>query len=254
MLTPAESVALSPFLTGIKLGVREQAAITVAEIAKDNDAMQSAIIQASGVPPLLTLIRLGSQLGQEHAARAIWHLSALTDRQMDLVDRGAIPDLVQLLKMGSLFAQEMAAAGLASLAHGCVMERQARPLSQGSEAVAASVEPSSSSGGEAAVRLAGIDEVDADEQERSATSHSKHTTDRLLMITEAGGIMPLVTLLGTGTPKGRENAAEALWHLALEKTNQGVREDCPRARRPPPPPRIIQVKPPPLSVHMRTSK
>tara|TARA_B110000046_G_C12628849_1_gene247819 strand:- start:173 stop:526 length:354 start_codon:yes stop_codon:yes gene_type:complete len=54
---------------GIKVGSKEQAACTLAEIALDDPDMQEAIIDAKGVPPLLTLIRLGSVLGQEHAAR-----------------------------------------------------------------------------------------------------------------------------------------------------------------------------------------
>ena len=65
---------------GIKVGLREQAAITLAEMAKDDHTMQAAVIRGGGVPPLLTLIRLGSQLGQEHAARAIWHLAAYAHR------------------------------------------------------------------------------------------------------------------------------------------------------------------------------
>ena len=79
-----------------------------------------------GVPPLLAFTRMGSQLGQEHAARAIWHLAALTESQGELVGCGAIPDLVQLLKTGSPKAQEMAAAGMSDLALGAVVEIQAQ--------------------------------------------------------------------------------------------------------------------------------
>ena len=49
---------------------------------------------------------------------------------------------------------------------------------------------------------------------------------RLLAIAEAGGIMPLVTLLSNGTTQARENAAGALWHLALEEANQGAIAKC----------------------------
>ena len=49
---------------------------------------------------MLAFIRTGSQLGQEHAARAIWHLAALTESQKELVECNAVPDLVQLLKLG----------------------------------------------------------------------------------------------------------------------------------------------------------
>ena len=62
--------------TGLKVGMQEQAAIAIADIAFNNHDMQDAIIEAHGVTPLLTFCRTGSQLGQEHAARAIWHLAA----------------------------------------------------------------------------------------------------------------------------------------------------------------------------------
>ena len=96
----------------------EQAAAALAEIAQNSADMQDAIIAATGVESLLNFIRTGSQLGQEQASRAIWHLAALTESQMDLVGCGAIPDLVQLLKVGSMMAQEMSAAG-ATLAVRC---------------------------------------------------------------------------------------------------------------------------------------
>ena len=95
--------------TGMKVGMAEQAAIAIADIAFKNNDMQDAIIEANGVPPLLTVCRTGSQLGQEHAARAIWHLAASPDTHTALVEANAIPDLVQLLKTGSPKAQEMAA-------------------------------------------------------------------------------------------------------------------------------------------------
>lgn len=43
--------------------------------------------------------------------------------------------------------------------------------------------------------------------------------DALTAIAEAGGVPPTVALLGTGTVQARENAAGALWHLALEPSN-----------------------------------
>ena len=46
--------------------------------------------------------------------------------------------------------------------------------------------------------------------------------DRLFGIAEAGGIMPLILLLSGGTPIAKEKAAGALWHLAIDPTNQGA--------------------------------
>ena len=133
---------------------------------------------------------------------------------MQLVDCKAIPDLVQLLRVGSPYAMEMAAAGLADIAHGCVLERQARAMAaemlktDGKSAV-----ESNADGGA---------HTNPQEQEEAAEVDASHAMDRLLVIPEAGGIMPLVALLSTGTSQAQENAAAALWHLALEKSNQGV--------------------------------
>ena len=46
--------------------------------------------------------------------------------------------------------------------------------------------------------------------------------DRLRLMAEMGGIPPLVTLVATGSTMGKEQASCALWHLALDKTNQGL--------------------------------
>ena len=47
------------------------------------------------------------------------------------------------------------------------------------------------------------------------------SANRLQAIADAGGIAPLVNLLGVGaTTRARENAAGALWHLALDASNQ----------------------------------
>ena len=104
-----------------KVGMQEQAAITLADIAHNNGSMQDAIIDAGGVPPLLTFIRMGSQLGQEHAARAVWHLAEYNEHQPPIVEAGAVADLVQLLKTGSPRAAEFAAAGLMDLARGVAL-------------------------------------------------------------------------------------------------------------------------------------
>ena len=53
--------------------------------------------------------------------------------------------------------------------------------------------------------------VDDDDDD---TTDEDPDSDRLLMMTEAGAILPLVSLLTTGGMTAKENAAAALWHLA----------------------------------------
>ena len=86
------------------------------DLAYGDETMQERIIDEGGVPPLLMLLRIGSELAQEHAARAIWHLCATTDNQGVIVDCGAIAELVALSKTGSAKAQELAAAVVSDLA------------------------------------------------------------------------------------------------------------------------------------------
>ena len=44
--------------------------------------------------------------------------------------------------------------------------------------------------------------------------------DKLVLISEAGGITPLVTMLASQNAAARENSAGALMHLALDPSNQ----------------------------------
>ena len=76
--------------------------------------MQSAILAAGGVPPLLRLIREGSAASQEAASRAIWHLCASLESQGVLVACGAVEELVALSRNGSPAAQDTAAAVITS--------------------------------------------------------------------------------------------------------------------------------------------
>ena len=67
-------------------------------------------------------------------------------------------------------------------------------------------------------------------KERSAGPASEDRradkSDRLVLIADAGGILPLVALLSSGTMQARENSAGALWHLALEESNQNAIAKC----------------------------
>ena len=102
------------------------AAATLSDLAYRDAAMQEAILEADGVPPLLHLLRNGSPLAQEHAARAIWHLCELTSNQQAVVDCGVIVELVALSKGGTAKAQQFAAAVISDLAKGAIEERERR--------------------------------------------------------------------------------------------------------------------------------
>ena len=112
----------------IDVGVQTAAAAALSDLAKGDEDMQDTIIQEGGVTPLLSLMRTGSPIAQEHAARAIWALSATTDNQDIIVANDAIPDLVGLIRDGSTAAQEVGAAVLSELAQGAVKAKDAEKL------------------------------------------------------------------------------------------------------------------------------
>ena len=185
----------------VQVGMAEQAAAALADVAYNSAEMQDAVIEAGGVPCLLSFIRTASPLGQEHAARAIRNLAAQPDSQATLVECGTIPELVQLTKTGSQKAQVVAAAGLSDLARGALLEeelKKTRRKKLSPEAAAALV----------------LDGGNLDDAEKD------QSTSRLELISEAGGIIPLVSMLSSTNPVARENAASSLMHLANHPSNQ----------------------------------
>ena len=291
---PPPSLGLSkePLQHASRMDMLVQVTTALAEICYNNASMQDAIIEAEGVAPLLAFMRTASTLGQQHAARAIWHLAQEIDNQMTLADLGAIPELVALIKNGSPQAQQVAAAGLADLARGTVVERMvaaakalgresasldpidsddllieaermqtkslqnaegaegaalpegADALAEGAPAPSVKKRRGSASGSQIAEARALLAEAREElparsrpnsptqlstrERSNSPTRQSHHvadeepfdSTDRLHAIAAAGGIMPLVNLLNTGTLEAREHASCALWHLALDEDHQ----------------------------------
>ena len=230
------------------VGIQEQAAGTLSDLAYGDTAMQEDIIAQGAVGPLLTLIRLGSTLAQENAARTIWHLCASPSNQGVLVEAGAISELVALSKTGSVKAQELAAAVISDLAKGAILEREMREAAKegaGTSSAAATRDElqvrmgitadkdgnhdlwlkvtasyldteDSSAEGEQESTSADADESPAD----LAIEHDGGGGDRLSAIASAGGIVPLVALVTTGAPLSKERAASALWHLSVDAVNQ----------------------------------
>jgi vacuolar protein 8 len=162
------------------MGVQEQAAGALGDVACGDSAMQRLIVEGGGVPPLLALLRSSSTVSQANAARAIWHLCSSVEHQARIVDSNAIPELVQLSRTGSAAAQGFAAAVISELAKGAIIEREKQQL------------------------------LPDDEK----------STDRLSVIAQAGGITPLVGLLSTGDAAGKEMAASALLHLCVDAANR----------------------------------
>jgi len=177
------------------IGVQEQAAATLCDLAYGDFAMQELIIGGSGVPPLLALLRSSSQCSQENAARAIWCLCQQPKNQRLIVDGGAIAELVALSKGGSARGQEFAAAVIAEIAKASVEAR------------------------EDAAREADAAEGGAAEGGAAEGGADKSLKDQLGAIAAAGGIPCLVSLVSNGNQMGKERAASALCYLSSLHAN-----------------------------------
>ena len=218
--------------------MQEQGAATLADLAQADEAMQDAIISAGAVRPLLELTRLDSPVAQEHAARVVVGLCEQIDNQRIMVAGGAIFDLTMLLKHGSAHAMEAAAAAISSLCRGAVLaierkginladlhEEMSGAISIGSPSRAAHAARAQSKADSAAeappseVAAAAAEMPPAELEEEGSEEREEF---RLQLIADAGGIIPLVKLLETGTVSAKEKAAAALWHLALDPDNRGA--------------------------------
>ena len=208
--------------------MQEQAAATLSDLAYGDMDMQDAIIAAGGVPPLITILRTGSKLSQEHAARAIWHLCAATDNQGVIVDGGVVTELVTLSRVGSAQAQELSAAVISDLAKGAIIERQKRLGTQERDNAAVGEPAKEVNVGDALDEAVAGDEQNGGEgagdddegQPAAADEQLVEGGDRLSAIAAAGGVIPLVGLVTNGNQMGKERAASALLHLSVDAVNQ----------------------------------
>ena len=264
---------------GVKIGMQEQAAASLASIALGDEDMQDAVVQLHGVHPLLSLIRSGTPLSQEQAAATMWYLATAVHNQQVIVENHAIGDLVALLKSGSPNAQYFCAAALSELAGGAIKQRDAQKKYAGSApgaAPAASSPPEDTlgatevppqdpslaapslaaevagapvgapAGAPAGAAPAGAAPAGAAPAGAApagaapagaapagaapagapapasalAPAHRSISSVVLTAINDAGGVPPLVKLCEFGTPGGKEKAACAMWHLAIDPENQ----------------------------------
>ena len=201
----------------MNIGVQEQVAATICDLTYGDVTMQDTVIEEQGIPELLGLLRLGSQLGQEYAARALWHLCASVHNQGTVVDEGSIVELVALSRIGSEKAQELAAAVISSLASGAIVERERKQKEAAAARAAAGIDADAPA------------EAEPEQPEAApATDEAGMPVvkvargDRLAAIAAAGGIVPLVGLLSVGSLMGKERAAGALWHLSVDAVNRMI--------------------------------
>mmetsp|Transcript_24740 Transcript_24740/g.41341 ORF Transcript_24740/g.41341 Transcript_24740/m.41341 type:complete len:694 (+) Transcript_24740:414-2495(+) len=208
------------------------------------DAYRVAVVEAGALPPLMELLRSGSDEARANAAEVLGNLTFDDDdmETVDFVAAGAIPGLVEMLRGGSDEGRGKAAWVLRKLMasnhanKAAVTEASALPplvelLRTGSKegrANAAGALGILLSGNDTSSRVA-VAKADAmpllvellrcgsnEGRAEAAGALSNLGCDdaNKAAIVAAGGIAPLVELLGGGLEEGRAKAAAALANIA----------------------------------------
>lgn len=79
-LFPGSKVDLGP-----RIGVEEQAAVALVHLVRGDSMMHGALVDAGGVPRLLSLIHNSSTIASEAALEALWHISTIAIHQPSMV-------------------------------------------------------------------------------------------------------------------------------------------------------------------------
>ncbi|CAI0474887.1 unnamed protein product [Linum tenue] len=116
--SPAERTKIEILLQKLTSGTPEDqrsAAGEVRLLAKRNADNRVAIAEAGAIPLLVSLLSTPDSRTQEHAVTALLNLSICEDNKGSIISAGAVPGIVNVLKKGSMEARENAAATLFSL-------------------------------------------------------------------------------------------------------------------------------------------
>ncbi|KAF4358688.1 hypothetical protein CsatB_029802 [Cannabis sativa] len=116
--SPAERTKIETLLRKLTCGNPEDKRSAAGEIrllAKRNADNRVAIAEAGAIPLLVNLLSTPDSRTQEHAVTALLNLSICDENKGSIVSSGAVPGIVHVLKKGSMEARENAAATLFSL-------------------------------------------------------------------------------------------------------------------------------------------
>lgn len=231
--TVSETGGVKPLVASLSSSntmVTKQAAGALALLAHGNSDAQKEIARAGGIAPLIDLLDCTESEGtREHAAAALSELALIPSNKTTIDRAGAISPLVALLLYdGAQNSKRHAATALARLS-----------TDHNGNAVASSLQPMPSKGETNQKRLTKAEMIaeegaisplvnllsggrGEDAQEASAFALWALASDsgNRALITELGGIGPLVLLLGCNNRKAREHAEAALVRLSIEVTNR----------------------------------
>ncbi|XP_010252135.1 PREDICTED: U-box domain-containing protein 13-like isoform X1 [Nelumbo nucifera] len=238
---PAERAKIDILLRKLTSGNIEDQCSAAGELrllAKRNTDNRVCIAEAGAIPLLVGLLLTTDPRTQEHAVTALLNLSICEDNKSSIISSGAVPGIVHVLKKGSMETRENAAATLFSLS--VVDENKVTIGASGAiPALVALLNEGSQRGKkDAATALFNLC-IYQGNKGRAVRAGVVSTLMRLLtepgggMVDEALAVLAilashpegkmaigaaaavpvLVEVIGSGSPRNRENAAAVLVHL-----------------------------------------
>ena len=197
------------------------AAGALASLAEGHIINQVVTAEEGGVAPVVELLKRDAAGPHENATRAVWHLAAYIENKLSIAREGGLEPLVRLLHDGTPAAQEYAAAALEALTRDCESNQNAAAIRAGIEPLVNLMGSESEETQDHAVRAllnislpnvenrnAVVRPLVAMLEVRNATAAMKAAYALVLLsgrsladrvaVTEAGGVSPLVNMLGDG--------------------------------------------------------
>uniref|UniRef100_A0A7C9AX20 RING-type E3 ubiquitin transferase n=1 Tax=Opuntia streptacantha TaxID=393608 RepID=A0A7C9AX20_OPUST len=163
-----------------------------------NDNNKIAISNAEVVESLIHVLQTGTPEAKENAAATLYSLSSYKENKIQIGNSGAITPLVELLGSGTPRGRKDAANALFNLST-CTENKAGIVKSGAVKHLVDLMDPATGMVDRAIVILANLATIQ----------------EGRIAIAEAGGIPLLVEAIELGSPRGKENAAAALWHLCL---------------------------------------
>ena len=147
-----------------------------------------AIAMAGGIPPLIAMVRSGSQSNKATAAQALASLSTDYDNKIVIAASGGIPPLVELSRSGSSQGKEAATLALARITTGAENNQVAVATAAGVVPLLDIMRGSSETDGNV---ISGV----AREKAAVALANIARNPANKRAISQAGGIPPLIEML-----------------------------------------------------------
>ena len=231
-----DEAAVEPLVNSLKAIIaiaREQAAAALSRLASNNTKAQVEIAKKGAIQPLIKIVKQleGDQqdgiAAQTYSAAALADLAFVPANRDEIVKAGGINPLTALLyddedgKPRS--SQKSASAALARLATSQEQrdpDKHAEEISKVKQyavdiAAAGAIPP-------LVLLLDGERGLSAQQEAAGALYALADDNGNRLAITQAGGIGPLVSLLGSSNLKARQHAEDALVRLSIESENRSV--------------------------------